>query len=240
MMKPQDFETTTEDPWIIARERNNANLDIKLTYEIYDVDEAPTDVQINDAFFIDGQVILANDKGANFLLGTLSATDIDTADNNLTFTTDDINFKIIRRNEIRTISPITIIGDTHITITISDGTQSIDETFAIKVVDGSQFLLSEITNADISVHENFDITLPLYTLTNELSDENWSYSLLGRDKDFFDLAVSPKGVVAVTFKNSLNYESKSTYSLVLKVSREINNVIGVATKTIAINIIDPK
>jgi hypothetical protein len=56
-------------------------LDIKLTYEIYDVDEAPTDVQINDAFFIDGQVILANDKGANFLLGTLSATDIDTADN---------------------------------------------------------------------------------------------------------------------------------------------------------------
>jgi hypothetical protein len=34
--------------------------------------------------------------------------------------------------------------------------------------------------------------------------------------------------------------SKSTYSLVLKVSREINNVIGVATKTIAINIIDPK
>jgi hypothetical protein len=51
----------------------------------------------------------------------------------------------------------------------SDGTRSIDETFAIKVVDGSQFLLSEITNADISVRENFDITLPLYTLTNELS-----------------------------------------------------------------------
>jgi hypothetical protein len=138
----------------------------------------------------------ANDKGANFLLGTLSATDIDTADNNLTFTTDDINFKIIRRNEIRTISPITTIGDTHITITISDGTQSVDKTFAIKVVDGSQFLLSEITNANISVRENFDIALPLYTLTNELSDENWSYSLLGRDEDFFDLAVSPKGVVA--------------------------------------------
>jgi hypothetical protein len=47
IMKPQDFETTTEDPWIIVQERNNANLDIKLTYEIYDVDEAPTDVQIN-------------------------------------------------------------------------------------------------------------------------------------------------------------------------------------------------
>jgi hypothetical protein len=63
---------------------------------------------------------------------------------------------------------------------------------------------------------------------------------LSRDKDFFDLAVSPKGVVAVTFKNSPNYKSKSTYSLVLKVSREINNVTCVATKTIIITIIDPK
>jgi hypothetical protein len=47
-MKPQDFETTTEDPWIIARERNNANFDIKLTYEIYDVDEAPT-IQLSNS-----------------------------------------------------------------------------------------------------------------------------------------------------------------------------------------------
>jgi hypothetical protein len=40
--------------------------------------------------------------------------------------------------------------DMDITITARDGTQSIDETFDIKVVDGSQFLLSEITNANIS------------------------------------------------------------------------------------------
>jgi hypothetical protein len=56
-MKPQDFETTTEDPWIIAQERNNANLDIKLTYEIYDVDEAPTiqlkhESQSNNGFLL--------------------------------------------------------------------------------------------------------------------------------------------------------------------------------------------
>jgi hypothetical protein len=36
-------------------------------------DEAPTDIQINDTVFIDGKVVLTNDKGANFLLGTLSA-----------------------------------------------------------------------------------------------------------------------------------------------------------------------
>jgi hypothetical protein len=42
-------------------------------------DEAPTDIQINDTVFINGKVVLTNDKGANFLLGTLSAADIDTA-----------------------------------------------------------------------------------------------------------------------------------------------------------------
>jgi hypothetical protein len=57
-----------------------------------------------------------------------------------------------------------------------------------------------------------------------ISDENWSYSLLGRDKDFFDLVVSPKGVVAVTFKNSPNYKSKPTYSLVLKVNSVFSGV----------------
>jgi hypothetical protein len=35
-------------------------------------DEAPTDIQINDTFFINGYVSLADDKGANFLLGTLA------------------------------------------------------------------------------------------------------------------------------------------------------------------------
>jgi hypothetical protein len=47
-MKPQDFETTTEDPWIIVQERNNADLDIKLVYKIYDIDEAPT-IQLSNS-----------------------------------------------------------------------------------------------------------------------------------------------------------------------------------------------
>jgi hypothetical protein len=40
--------TTTEDPWIIAQERNNADLDIKLVYKIYDIDEAPT-IQLSNS-----------------------------------------------------------------------------------------------------------------------------------------------------------------------------------------------
>jgi hypothetical protein len=43
----------------------------------------------------------------------------------------------------------------HITITASDGTQSIDKAFFIKVVPSSQVLPPEITNTDVSVVENF-------------------------------------------------------------------------------------
>jgi hypothetical protein len=48
-----------------------------ITVEIYDLDdEPPTNVQINGAAVIDGQVILANDKDAGFLIGTLSKTNL--------------------------------------------------------------------------------------------------------------------------------------------------------------------
>jgi hypothetical protein len=39
-----------------------------------------------DTVFINGYVVFSNDKGANFLIGTLSAADIDTAAAALTFT----------------------------------------------------------------------------------------------------------------------------------------------------------
>jgi hypothetical protein len=66
-----------------------------ITVTVTDLDdEAPTDIQINDAVFIDGYVSLADDKGANFLIGTLTATDIDTADNELTFITTSTDFSL--------------------------------------------------------------------------------------------------------------------------------------------------
>jgi hypothetical protein len=39
------------------------------------ITNAPTDIQINDTVFINGKVVFTNDKGANFLLGTLSAAE---------------------------------------------------------------------------------------------------------------------------------------------------------------------
>jgi hypothetical protein len=45
----------------------------------------------------------------------------------------------------------TTTGRKRVTITASDGTQSIDKTFFIKVVASSQVLPPEITNTDVSV-----------------------------------------------------------------------------------------
>jgi hypothetical protein len=120
---------------------NNEVTTKTVTVTVTDLDDdAPTDIQINNAFFIDDQVILANDKNANFLIGTLSVADTD-ATAALNFTTTNADFKIVN-NELRTNFPITTIGDTHITITASDGTQSIDKTFDIKVV---ALLISRLT-----------------------------------------------------------------------------------------------
>jgi hypothetical protein len=59
---------STEDPWIIARERNNANFDIKLTYEIYDVDEAPT-IQLSNSTILNG-------SAAYTRIGQITANDV--------------------------------------------------------------------------------------------------------------------------------------------------------------------
>jgi hypothetical protein len=144
--KATDFEARDDKTYsveITASRRTDTENEVTtktVTVTVTDLDDdAPTDIQINNAFFIDDQVILANDKNANFLIGTLSVADTD-ATAALNFTTTNADFKIVN-NELRTNFPITTIGDTHITITASDGTQSIDKTFDIKVVDGSQFLL---------------------------------------------------------------------------------------------------
>jgi hypothetical protein len=69
------------------------------------------------------------------VVGTLSATDADTAADALTFTTTSADFNIVNGNELRTKRSITAIGDIAITVTVSDGIQSTDKNFTIKVVE---------------------------------------------------------------------------------------------------------
>ena len=238
--KATDFEARDDKTYSVEIAANRAGINgganehaaKTITVTVTDLnDEAPTDIQINDAVFIDDKVVFTNDKGANFLLGTLSAADIDTAAAAMTFTTTSAHLKIVNNNELRTKRSITVIGSRRVTITASDGTQSIDKTFVIKVVPSSQVLPPEITNTDVSVVENSSTDIPLLTIAHGSTDKSIQYDISGRDKDFFNL----KGNV-VSFKNSPDYERKPSYSLIL----EIKNGSVTRAKTITITIINIK
>jgi hypothetical protein len=84
----------------------------------------------------------------------------------MTFTTTSAYLKIVNNNELRTKRSITTTGRRRVTITASDGAQSIDKTFFIKVVASSQVLLPEITNTDVSVVENSSTDIPLLTIAH--------------------------------------------------------------------------
>jgi hypothetical protein len=58
-------------------------------------DEAPTNIQISNTNLLKG-------LPADTLVGTLSATDLDTATDALTFTTTSTDFKIVNGNQLKT------------------------------------------------------------------------------------------------------------------------------------------
>ena len=98
-----------------------------ITVTVADLDdEALTNIQISNTNLIAG-------LPADTLVGTLSATDLDTAADALTFTTTSTDFKIVNGNELETKRSITAIGDMTITVTVSDGIQSANQEFSIKV-----------------------------------------------------------------------------------------------------------
>jgi hypothetical protein len=82
-----------------------------ITVTVTDLDdEAPTNIQISNTNLLKGQP-------AGTVVGTLSATDIDTAADALTFTiTNNADFEIVNRNQLKTKRPIAAIGDMTITV----------------------------------------------------------------------------------------------------------------------------
>jgi hypothetical protein len=98
---PVDFETEkkTYSVEVTARRTDTNKTTKTITVTVTDLDdEAPTNIRINGPGVIDGQVALANNKGDDFFIGTLSATDpdTDTTTNALTFTIDNSpDFEIV-------------------------------------------------------------------------------------------------------------------------------------------------
>ncbi|CAB5505345.1 hypothetical protein THERMOT_2137, partial [Bathymodiolus thermophilus thioautotrophic gill symbiont] len=114
-----DYENANSlNTTIIVTDGNNHTFDKIFNFTVGNIDDtAPTNILLSN-------VNLIKDQPANTLVGTLSASDVDT-NTPLTFTVNDTtNFKIVNGNELRTNKSITTaLGNTiNINITASDNT----------------------------------------------------------------------------------------------------------------------
>ncbi|OIR25383.1 cadherin repeat domain-containing protein [Bathymodiolus thermophilus thioautotrophic gill symbiont] len=126
-----DYENATSlNTTITVTDGNNHTFDKIFNFTVGDIDDtAPTNILLSN-------VNLIKDQPANTLVGTLSASDVDT-NTPLTFAVNDTtNFKIVNGNELRTNKSITTaLGNTiNINITASDNTNdSAPQPFTITI-----------------------------------------------------------------------------------------------------------
>ncbi|VVH58669.1 hypothetical protein, partial [bacterium endosymbiont of Bathymodiolus sp. 5 South] len=232
-----DFETKAIYSVEITAIREDLGLVAKktITVEIYDLDdEPPTNVQINGAAVIDGQVILANDKDAGFLIGTLSATDPDTNGNAFTFTTDSDDFKIVNGNEIKTKYAITDIRDIPIIVTVSDGNNwHRTNHLSIQVVDAKEIGTLKITNTgNVSVSKNKQKEIGLTANKGGVN-----FSITGgtkKDKAKFSLSDAKLIFNATNFKDGDN----NTYRVDITATRGSGSGRETATQTLIVTVYD--
>ncbi|VVM18087.1 hypothetical protein BSPWISOXPB_4028 [uncultured Gammaproteobacteria bacterium] len=128
-----DFEARSDHAYsviITASEADKSSVSKTITVTVTDLnDVAPTNIQISNTNLLKGQP-------AGTVVGTLSATDIDTAADALIFTiTNNADFEIVNRNQLKTKRLIDTIGDMTITVTVNDGIQSANQEFSIKVTE---------------------------------------------------------------------------------------------------------
>jgi hypothetical protein len=99
------------------------------------------------------------------LVGTLSATDVDTDDDALTFTTNSADFEIANGNELKTKRVFETDGNKSVTITASDGTRSIDKNITVTVTD-----LDDEAPTNIQISDtDLPVDSPVGTLVGTLS-----------------------------------------------------------------------
>ncbi|WP_202752461.1 cadherin repeat domain-containing protein, partial [Bathymodiolus thermophilus thioautotrophic gill symbiont] len=125
-----DYENATSlNTTITVTDANSHTFDKTFNFTVSDIDDtAPTNILLSNVNLIKGQP-------ANTLVGTLSASDVDT-NTPLTFTVNDTtNFKIVNGNELRTNRSTTALGNTiNINITASDNTNdSAPQPFTIAI-----------------------------------------------------------------------------------------------------------
>ena len=229
-----DFEARSDHAYsviITASEAGKSSVSKTITVTVTDLnDEAPTNIQISNTNLIAG-------LPADTLVGTLSATDLDTATDALTFTTTSTDFKIVNGNQLKTKRSITAIGDMTITVTVSDGIQSVNQEFSIKVTEETKELV--ITTANVSTPEN---VAKVITLTASQRGVNFSITG-GRNQAKFSLSGNTLTFEATSFKNpgdntyQVNIKAtkgNDTTEKTLTVTVEASTRAGVGARAVAI------
>ncbi len=228
-----DFEARSDHTYsvVVTAKAGEDSVSRTIAVTVTDLnDEAPTNIQISNTNLIAG-------LPADTLVGTLSATDLDTATDALTFTTTSTDFKIVNGNQLKTKRSITAIGDMTITVTVSDGIQSVNQEFSIKVTEETKELV--ITTANVSTPEN---VAKVITLTASQRGVNFSITG-GRNQAKFSLSGNTLTFEATSFKNpgdntyQVNIKAtkgNDTTEKTLTVTVEASTRAGVGARAVAI------
>ncbi len=224
-----DFEGTHSYTLTVKITGNDAeDKTAQITIAINDVNDiAPTNIALsNNNITVNASI--------DTTIGILSATDVDTDDNSLTYSVNDTtNFKITG-NQLKIKKVFTATGTFPITITASDNIHTPTQDFTITITSNPHPAV--ITNdANTHVDENITSTALTITATNEPDTQTLTYSISGADANLFNV-VGSTGVI--TFKVAPDYEhpadngADNIYNLTL----EVNDGISPTNKTIIITV----
>ncbi|WP_139699123.1 cadherin domain-containing protein [bacterium endosymbiont of Bathymodiolus sp. 5 South] len=215
-----DFEARSDHAYsviITASEADKSSVSKTITVTVTDLnDVAPTNIQISNTNLLKGQP-------AGTVVGTLSATDIDTAADALIFTiTNNADFEIVNRNQLKTKRLIDTIGDMTITVTVNDGIQSANQEFSIKVTEETKKLV--ITTANVSTPENVAKVIKLTA-----SQRGVNFSITGgRNQAKFSLSGKTLTFKATSFKDP----GDNTYQVNIKATKGNDTTEKILTVTV--------
>ena len=183
------------------------------------INDAPV-ITSNNSFTVNENqssafTVIATDNEGDSL--TYSLTGTDASSFNINSSTGIVTFKTAPDYETKTSYIVTVNA--------SDGTATTTQTVTITIANTND--APTITSANsFSVNENQSSA---FTITSsDIDGDSITYSLTGTDAGYFN--VNSSGVV--TFKQTPNYEAKSSYSIVANASDSLNTTTQDVTVTI--------
>ena len=217
---------------VIVRDGNGGQATSSLTVTVSDENDSPSFMGTPYSVSLDEDVSIGT------IVLQASAIDEDSSDN-LTYTlsgTNSSDFTIASSSGIITTAvnlDFESVSSYSLTVTVSDGTDSISQAVTISITDKNDAPTFESAPYSITVAEN---TTTSSLLTVSASDQDTAdtlnFLLLGSGSELFSIHLT-SGVVALT--TALDYEVTSLYTLTVRVS-DSNG--GVATTSLTVTVSD--